>query len=67
MTLKIAFIGKICAGKTTASEYIMKQIPEMNKLEFADKLKESYRERVIGPQFPLVKRIQNYKLFPKPI
>ena len=40
MTLKIAFIGKICAGKTTASEYIIKQIPEMKKLAFADKLKE---------------------------
>jgi len=30
--------------------------------EFADKLKISYKERVVGPQNPLVKRIQNYYL-----
>ena len=38
-----------------------KKLSEAAQL-FADKLKESYRERVIGPQFPLVKRIQNYYL-----
>ena len=30
--------------------------------QFAVKLKESYKERVLGPQTPLVKRIQNYYL-----
>ena len=38
-----------------------KKLSEAAQL-FTDKLKESYRERVIGPQFPLVKRIQNYYL-----
>ena len=40
-SLKIAFIGKICSGKTTASNYIInKYFPNMKKLAFADKLKE---------------------------
>jgi len=41
---KIAFIGKICSGKTTASEYIMKKFPGMKKLSFADKIKDIARE-----------------------
>ena len=37
---KIAFVGKICSGKTTLSKYIKMVFPCMVKLSFADKIKE---------------------------
>jgi len=38
--MKIAFVGKICSGKTTASQYMMSYFSNMKNLSFADKLKD---------------------------
>jgi len=43
-TLKIAFVGKMCSGKTTASKYIINKFSGMIKLSFADKIRDIAHE-----------------------
>lgn len=38
------------------------QLVHAASIELADQLKEVFKERVLGPEFPLIKRIQNYYL-----
>ena len=38
------------------------QLVHAASIEFADALKEVFKERVLGPEFPLIKRIQNFYL-----
>jgi primosomal protein N' (replication factor Y) len=38
------------------------QMVHAASIELADQLKEVFKERVLGPEFPIIKRIQNYYL-----
>ena len=38
--MKIAICGKMCSGKTTLANYIMRTYPGYQKYAFADKVKE---------------------------
>jgi primosomal protein N' (replication factor Y) len=38
------------------------QVVHAASIELADQLKEVFKERVLGPEFPIIKRIQNYYL-----
>jgi primosomal protein N' (replication factor Y) len=38
------------------------QVVHAASIELADQLKAVFKERVLGPEFPIIKRIQNYFL-----
>lgn len=44
MNIKIAFIGKMCSGKSTACQYLQTLNPDFKILSFAGKIKDIARE-----------------------